>query len=49
MENERYEIREAGTGNLIGTYKSRKRASNKRDKLDNAHGGYHYTIKRVTL
>ena len=38
----KYEIR--GTGTLKGTYSTKKRASNRRDKLDNEYGSYHHAV-----
>ena len=42
-----YAIYERITNKIIGTYKNRTRANNKRDKLDNAYGSYHYGVKVV--
>jgi hypothetical protein len=42
-----YEVRERGTDKLMGTYKSRTRARNRVDALDNAYGCYHYYVREV--
>lgn len=40
-----YQVIDRHTQIVIGTYKTRSRASNKVDKLDNAYGGYRYSVK----
>jgi hypothetical protein len=42
-----YEVREKGTNKLMGTYGTRSRATNKKNKLDNDFGGYNYIIQLV--
>jgi hypothetical protein len=45
-----YIIIDRKTGCQVGgPYKSRSRASNRVDKLDNAYGGYRYTIKLIPV
>ena len=44
-----YEVREHGTKKLMGTYKSFKRAHNKKNQLDNEYGGYHYSVINLDL
>lgn len=44
-----FEVREKGTNALIGTYSTRSRANNKRDKLDQAYGCYHYYVVNLAL
>ena len=39
-----WEVREHGTQKLMGTYSTRSRAVNKKNKLDNDYGGYHYSV-----
>ena len=39
-----WEVREHGTEKLMGTYGTRSRAVNKKNKLDNDYGGYHYSV-----
>tara|TARA_Y100001937_G_scaffold13223_1_gene17281 strand:+ start:446 stop:610 length:165 start_codon:yes stop_codon:yes gene_type:complete len=34
---------------VIGTYSTRKRASNKATKLDNEYGAYRYSVKAVEV
>ena len=41
-----YKVLERGTNKPMGTFKTRKSASNKVDKLDNAYGSYHYYVVR---
>lgn len=33
------------TGSTVGTYSTAKKARTKRDKLDNAYGGYRYYVQ----
>ena len=39
-----WEVREHGTKKLMGTYSTYPRAVNKKNKLDNDYGGYHYSV-----
>lgn len=42
-----YQIIDKQTGLTMGTYKNRKTARNKADKLDNQYGAYRYYVKEV--
>lgn len=43
-----YEIIDRQTGQRVGTtYKCRKRATTRADKLDNEYGAYRYTVRPV--
>jgi len=44
-----YEVREHGTNKLMGTYSTKSRAVNKKNKLDNEYGGYHYSVINLDL
>lgn len=35
------------TGMIVGRFSTRKRASNKVDRLDNEYGGYRFHVKEV--
>ena len=39
-----YNVIDCFTGKIIGTYQSRKRATNKADKLDMAYGAVRYAV-----
>ena len=39
-----YQVIDKKTKDVLGTYKSRKIAVRKADKLDNAYGGYRYGV-----
>ena len=43
----RFQVVNIRTGEVVGTYGSRKRASTARDKKDNAYGGYAHTVREV--
>lgn len=43
----RYELIDSRTGRLLGTYKHRAVANNRRDKLDNEYGAYRYKVRAV--
>lgn len=43
----RYELVDGRTGQLLGTYKHRTAANNRRDKLDNEYGAYRYKVRAV--
>lgn len=45
----KYQVIDKVTKQVIGTYSTRKRASNKVDKLDNAYGCYRYRWIEVTV
>ena len=46
-QTKQYQVIDRHTQSIIGTYKSRKRATNKADKLDNIYGAYRYKVKSV--
>lgn len=43
----KYQVIEIGTGRVMGTYKSLRRARNVSDKLDLEYGCIHYGVKAV--
>jgi len=42
-----FQIIDKQTNLTAGTFKNRKTARNKADKLDNVYGGYRYYVKEV--
>lgn len=40
-----YNVIDTQTGFMIGTYKTRSRATNKADKLDMIHGAVRYSVQ----
>jgi len=45
----KYLVMDRQTGETIGTYTSEKRAKTKKDKMDNAYGGYRYFVKTKAM
>mgnify|MGYP003147247098 CR=1 FL=1 len=45
----KYQVIFKNDKSIIGTYSTRKRASNKVNKLDNAYGAYAYTIQTIEV
>lgn len=41
----KFKVIDRQTGETIGTYSTEKRARSKKDKMDNAYGGYRYYVK----
>lgn len=41
----KFKVIDRQTNQTVGTYTSEKRAKTKRDKMDNAYGGYRYYVK----
>ncbi len=41
----RYLVIDRQTNEIVGTFTSEKRARTRRDKLDNAYGGYRFYVK----
>jgi hypothetical protein len=42
-----YQVIDNQTKAVVGIYKSRNRANNKADRLDNAYGAYRYLVKKI--
>lgn len=42
-----YQVIDKQTSQILGTFKNRKTARNKADKLDNVYGAYRYYVKEV--
>lgn len=42
-----YQVIDNKTKQIVGEYKSRKRASNRADKLDLEYGAYRYIVKPI--
>ena len=47
MENIKYQLIDTYNKQVLGTYKNRKLARNKADKLDNQYGAIRYIIKLI--
>ena len=45
----KYQVIFKNDKSIIGTYSTRKRASNKVNKLDNEYGAYAYTIQTIEI
>ena len=45
----KYQVIFKNDKSIIGTYSTRKRASNKVNKLDNAYGAYAYTVQAIEV
>ena len=45
----KYQVIFKNDKSVIGTYSTRKRASNKVNKLDNAYGAYAYTVQAIEV
>ena len=45
----KYQVIFKNDKSIIGTYSTRKRASNKVNKLDNAYGAYAYTVRAIEV
>lgn len=44
-----YQVIDTRTQTVVGTFKSKQAARNKRDRLDLAYGAVRYTVREVAL
>lgn len=49
MVNYLYSVVDIMTGEVVGSYKNRKRASRKADKLDMEYGAVRYVVRMLRL
>jgi hypothetical protein len=43
----RYQVYDRKTGDVVGTYETRRRATRRADRLDNEYGAYRYGVRPV--